>query len=127
MGVVPIDLTTLGAAYSTGNIHKWLCAPKGAGYLHVRRDRQDQIRPLVISHGANSPRQERSRFRIEFDWTGTSDPTAYLAIPAALDFFGTLFAGGWVEAAEINRSDGIGSSANVARRLPSARSRRRSR
>jgi isopenicillin-N epimerase len=103
MGVVPIDLTTLGAAYSTGNIHKWLCAPKGSGYLHVRRDRQEQIRPLVTSHGANSPRRERSRFRIEFDWTGTSDPTAYLTIPAAFDFFGTLFAGGWEEAAEINR------------------------
>jgi isopenicillin-N epimerase len=103
MGVVPFDLTALGVAYCTGNIHKWLCAPKGAGYLHVRRDRQEQIRPLVTSHGANSPRLERSRFRVEFDWTGTADPTAYLAIPAALDFFATLFAGGWQEAAEINR------------------------
>jgi isopenicillin-N epimerase len=102
-GVVPTDLTARGAAYSTGNLHKWLCAPKGAGFLHVRRDRQDQIQPLVTSHGANSPRRERSRFRLEFDWTGTSDPTAYLTIPAALDFFGTLFAGGWPEAAEINR------------------------
>ena len=82
-GMVETDLTGLGAGYYTGNLHKWFSAPKGAGFIHVRRDRQEQIRPVVISHGTNSPRAERSRFRLEFDWMGTVDPTAYLAFPAA--------------------------------------------
>ena len=76
----------------------------GAGFLHVRRDRQEQIRPIVISHGTNSPRSERSRFRLEFDWMGTVDPTALcLAFPAALDFFEALVPGGWLEAHRLNR------------------------
>ncbi len=102
-GMVPVNLSNLGAAYYTGNAHKWLCAPKGSGFLHVRRDHQGHVHPLLISHGANSPRTDRSRFRLEFDWTGTIDPTPYLAIPAALDFFANLMPGGFAQAMEINR------------------------
>jgi isopenicillin-N epimerase len=101
-GMLALDVAALGAAYYTGNCHKWLCAPKGAGFLHVRRDRQAQIHPLVTSHGANSPRADVSLFRLEFDWTGTSDPTAYLSIPAALDFMAGLVPGGWPEVIERN-------------------------
>lgn len=104
-GMVPVDIDGLGAAYWTGNAHKWLCAPKGAAVLHVRRDRQAAtIRPLVISHGANDPRTGRSRFRLEFDWTGTADPSAWLTIPAAIRFVGGLMPGGWPEVMAANRS-----------------------
>jgi len=102
-GMVPLDISAIGPAYYTGNCHKWLCAPKGAALLYVRRDLQDSIRPLTISHGANAPIEDRSRFRMEFDWTGTHDPTAYLSVPHAIRFMGGLLPGGWPELMEANR------------------------
>jgi isopenicillin-N epimerase len=94
-GMVDVDVSAIGATYYAANCHKWLCAPKGSAFLHVRRDRQDRIRPLAFSHGANSPRTDRSRFRLEHDWIGTLDPSPWLAVPAAIEFGAGLLPGGW--------------------------------
>lgn len=97
-GMVPIGLSNLGAAYYTGNAHKWLCAPKGAAFLHVRRDRQAGLHPNVISHGL------AAGFHAEFDWTGTFDPTPWLCIPHALKFIGGLLPAGWPQVMAANRA-----------------------
>ncbi len=102
-GMLKLDLQALGAAYYTGNCHKWLCAPKGAAFLHVREDRRDGIHPLTISHGWNAPRDGSSLFRLLFDWTGTVDPTPWLCIPDAIRFFQDLLPGGWPEVLRRNR------------------------
>ncbi|MEH2302121.1 MAG: aminotransferase class V-fold PLP-dependent enzyme [Nostoc sp.] len=101
-GMISLNLEEIGATYYTGNCHKWLCAPKGAAFLYVQRDKQPEIRPLTISHGTNSPRTDKTRFQLEFDWTGTDDPTAYMCVPEAIAFMGSLLPGGWTELMQQN-------------------------
>ncbi len=96
-GMLPIDLTTMAPDYYTANHHKWLCAPKASGFLFVTPELQHQVRPNVISHGANPTRSDRSRFLTEFDWTGTHDPTPLLAVQTAAQFMESLYAGGLTE------------------------------
>lgn len=94
-GMVEVDLAALGADYYAANFHKWVCAPKGAGMLWVRPELQAEIYPPVISHGyAAAP---EARFRAMFDWVGTTDPSAVLCVPFALELLASLVPGGWPE------------------------------
>ena len=101
-GMLEVNLQRSAPTYYAGNCHKWLCAPKGSGFLYVQRDRQVQIRPTSISHGA-SLHSVGSRFQAEFDWTGTDDPTAILSVPEAIRYLSSLLPGGWPELMARNR------------------------
>ena len=94
-GIVPLDLNEIGAAYCTGNCHKWICTPKGSAFLHIRHDRKHLVRPLSIGHGASHDGSFQEKFEFEFAWPGTQDPTPWLCIPKALNFVGSLVKGGW--------------------------------
>ena len=85
-GHIALDLDAIGADFYTGNCHKWLSSPKGAGFLYARPERQTLLQPLIVSWGWESRAPGLSRFHDYFDWTGTADPSAYLSVPAAIDF-----------------------------------------
>ncbi len=87
-GQVELDLPALGADFYTGNCHKWMLSPKGAGFLYARADVQHLVEPLVVSWGYQSyasPPKE-TRFIDLLQWTGTKDPSAALSVPAAIEF-----------------------------------------
>jgi isopenicillin-N epimerase len=97
-GHVPLALDELGADFYTGNCHKWLCAPKGAAFLHARAERQAGLDAGVVSWGylAEAAGQGFDARRDAFtgstvferrmQWQGTRDIAAFLAVPAAIDF-----------------------------------------
>jgi isopenicillin-N epimerase len=116
-GMVPLDLSALGATYYTGNCHKWLCAPKGCAFLYVCREKRGRIRPLSISHGQNSERTDRSPFHLQFDWVGTMDPSAYLALPAALQALISAAGGDFSELMRHNRALALAARAVLCSRL----------
>ena len=87
-GQLELNLAAIGADIYTGNLHKWLCAPKGAGFLYVHPDKQHLIEPLVVSWGLSRQPEESlgSSFLDNLNWVGTEDVSRYLAVPAAIDF-----------------------------------------
>lgn len=102
-GMLPLNLRELRPTYYAANLHKWVCAPKGAAFLYVRPDRQEALQPAVISHGNNRTRPGFTPFQDRFDWAGTFDPTAWLCVPEAIRWMGQLLPGGWPELRERNR------------------------
>jgi isopenicillin-N epimerase len=79
---VPVDLAALGADFYSGNAHKWLGAPKGAGFLHVQPEHQDRVDAAIVSWGY----REGNSFSERIEKQGTRDPAAWLAMPDAIRF-----------------------------------------
>jgi len=66
--------------------YKWLCAPKGAGFLYARPEVQHLLKPLVVSWGYESETPSGSTFIDQHEWWGTRDLAAFLSVPAAIEF-----------------------------------------
>ncbi len=81
-GQLDLDVAALGATYYVGNCHKWLCAPKATGFLVAAEGAR--VVPVVTSHGASLDYGPANRLHAELDWSGTHDPSAHLAVPAAI-------------------------------------------
>jgi isopenicillin-N epimerase len=111
-GMLALNLAELEPAYYAGNLHKWVCAPKGTGFLWAREDKQAGLQPTVISHGNNTPRRGYSTFQDRFDWAGTFDPTAWFCVKHAIAWMGELLPGGWKKLRQSNHA-----LATKARRL----------
>jgi isopenicillin-N epimerase len=82
-GHVPLDIRALDPDYYAGNCHKWLCAPKGAGFLYVRRELQQDTHPLLFSWGYEG---DDPSFVARHEKQGTRDPSAYLTVPTAIEW-----------------------------------------
>lgn len=100
-GQIGLDLAAVGADFYTGNCHKWLCAPKGSAFLHARAERQADLHATVVSWGYLAAELGASTLggHTGFDayvgtttlerrlqWQGTRDLSAFLSVPAAIDF-----------------------------------------
>lgn len=85
-GQMALDVTAIGADFYVGNLHKWLCAPKGAAFLWARRDMQPMLEPLVVSWGWEARAPGDSTFIDFHEYSGTRDISAALAVPAAIAF-----------------------------------------
>ena len=88
-GQIPIDLAAIGADIYSGNCHKWLCAPKGSAFLHVRPEHHATIESTIVSWGwveGNELWREGRPFVSRNQWQGTRDLAAFLTVPAAIDY-----------------------------------------
>lgn len=91
-GMVELDIGDINAPYYVGNCHKWMCAPRGIGFLYVRSDYLEKAKPLVVARSAHL--REATILEHSFDWLGTNDASVYLTLPAAIEFLKTVVPGG---------------------------------
>ena len=85
IAMVPLNLQSLDCDYYVASCHKWLSAPFGSGFLYAAKRRQASLKPSITSWGGSLEGRPPS-WKDEFRWIGTRDPSAFLAVPAAVDF-----------------------------------------
>jgi len=103
-GMLPLAIDEIGAAWYTGNCHKWMCGPKTAGFLVSAPGRLDEIEPLITSFGSSFQDVTRHRKQWEFFWPGTSDASSFFVLPQLIDFMAGLLPGAWPEIMEHNHN-----------------------
>lgn len=114
-GMVDVDLGRLGASFYTANCHKWMCAPKGSGFLYVAEPHREWMEAVVISHGHNNGWPGSvARFQAQFDWLGTNDPTAYLTVGTAINVMSEHRDDGWDGIRDSNHELALSGRAIVA-------------
>ncbi|KAK5988261.1 Putative L-cysteine desulfhydrase 1-like protein [Cladobotryum mycophilum] len=117
-GMIPLDIEDINAAYYVANCHKWMCSPRGVGFLHVRCDRIQNIKPLVI---ARSPyvvgKANHTSLEHGFTWLGTNDPSAMLSLPSSIDFLSSLFPGGYRQLTNRNHNLAVQARSIVCKAL----------
>jgi isopenicillin-N epimerase len=112
-GQIAVDinaLLALGVTWYAGNNHKWLCAPKGSGFIVGTA----KPRPIVVSHGGSPEYGPANRFHAELDWPGQHDPSSHLAVPTALELFD------WPQVMARNHALAIESRTRLSRALGSS-------
>ncbi len=85
-GQIDLNLEEIGADFYVGNLHKWLCAPKGSAFIYARPEVQHLIEPLIVSWGWESETPGESLFVDYLEWSGTRDISAFLTVPDAIQF-----------------------------------------
>ena len=83
-GMLDFSIRAMRPTYYAGNCHKWMCAPKGTGFIYVDPSKVDSVHPNTISNHYGRG------FHDEFAWQGTRDITPWLCVPAAIGFLGDL-------------------------------------
>lgn len=116
-GMLDLNIEKTGADYYTGNCHKWICSPKGSAILYVSEEKKSKIKPLQISHTYDKPVTEEEKWAGSFFWPGTDDYTAFLCVPAAIEFMGSVYKGGWNELRSRNRSLVLNARKHIAETL----------
>lgn len=103
-GQIELDIERLNPTYYVGSFHKWMCAPKGTGFLWVRADRRAGFRSAMLSSRAAKVREDRPLFLRDFDYMGTDDYTGMLCVPHAIEAMAKMVPGGWDEVRRRNRA-----------------------
>lgn len=84
---IPLNIHKINCDFYTGALHKWLCGPKGASFLYVKKKHQHWVKPLIYSWGKEGDDPGPSEFLQDFQWQGTRDMAAFLSIPSAIEFY----------------------------------------
>ncbi|MCA9303718.1 MAG: aminotransferase class V-fold PLP-dependent enzyme [Phycisphaerales bacterium] len=94
-GQIDLDLKALDPTWYAASCHKWLATPKGTGFIYTNPDRQRGFEPLALSCRVHEKRADRKAFLCDFDYMGTNDYSANLAIPVSIAHMGAQLPGGW--------------------------------